>query len=230
MVDRGARFRSRMSGVLCLSLCGCGGGLQEAQPAPCAEASLAHTPVKPASSQRALADLVPVSDFVATLPRAATCGAPCGPDEAALRVSGSCICAIDVATLGSPAPPQDRWFIARGPSVVEAERDPLMACEEAPLEASEGTAPRACPWSGRELLVSYGTPARAATVASFTASHLLRVRTQQHFREPGELQAVPFSVPPGSTLVGVFRDNPFSGPPSGKGDPIFVVWRVLQPQ
>lgn len=87
--------------------------------------------------------------------------------------------------------------------------------------------PLHCPWSGSEFILSYGTPLRAANIAMLVSNTMVRVRTQQQFGVPGELQSVPFYVPRGSTLVGVFRDDPFEAPSGGVGPPLFVVWRVL---
>jgi hypothetical protein len=184
-----------------------------------------------ASSSNAASDFVSVKEFVGTLPSPTVCGTPCAAGEESLRVGGSCLCASDVRTITNDPPPKDRWFFARGSSLVEVERSPLKACGEAPLETRGAQeAPLECPWSGRELLISYGTLERAAGVVNVAADTLVRVRTEQQPGVPTELQAVPFGLPSGSTVVGVFRDNPFSAPPGSAERPIFVAWRVLLPE
>lgn len=143
-----------------LGLFGCAGS----SPPRSSEATGSAVESRALPSKRALGDLVPLKDFVGTLPPSVSCGAPCAPGEESLRVGGSCLCAADVRSLTSQVPAPDRWFVARGESLVEAERSPLKACGEAPLEErSSREAPLGCPWSGRELLVVYGTPERAAS-------------------------------------------------------------------
>lgn len=117
-------------GLVLLGLFGCAGSSPPRSP----ETVGLEVESRAAPSKRALSDLVPVKDFVGTLPPSVSCGAPCAPGEESLRVGGSCLCAADVRSLTSQAPAPDRWFVARGESLVEAERSPLKACGEAPLE------------------------------------------------------------------------------------------------
>jgi hypothetical protein len=145
-------------------------------------------------------------------------------------VSGSCICAADVTQIGASPPAQSQWFFARSETIEKASRAPLIACGDAPLKERQEPVPLHCPWSGTEFLLIYGTPARSASIATLVSNTLIRVRTAQQFGVPGELQSAPFDFPPGSTLVGVFRDDPFAAPAGNGAHPLFAVWRVLLPE